>query len=70
MDSVLIWRKKFCHSEKCEVRTQQVRMLAAKPNNASSIPAAHTMEGESSLPQLLSDPSTRVVAHSHSLTHK
>lgn len=72
--------KKLHHSEKCEVRTQQVGVLATKPNNLSLIPRTHRMEEKEFTPtgwrerghtrKLLYDPNTYVVAHDHSPTHK
>lgn len=43
--------KKFCHSEKHEVRTQYVGVLATKPDDLSSIPGSHVMEEERPLPR-------------------
>lgn len=70
--------KKLHHSEKYEIRTQHVGVLATKTNNPSLMPGTHRMEEKEFTPtgwrervhtyKLLYDPNTRVVAHCHSPT--
>lgn len=44
---------------------QQVKVLAAKPDNLSWIPRSHTMKGEDSLPQVVLWASTCMHSPSH-----
>jgi hypothetical protein len=50
--------------------TQQVKVLAAKPEDLSSIPETHTMEGEKQHLKVSSDLHTYIMAQAHPLlTH-
>ena len=50
-------------------KAQQVKVLAARANNLSSIQRAHTVGGESQL-LLVVHTHTRTHTHTHAYTHK
>jgi hypothetical protein len=48
---------------------QWEKVLAAKPDDLSSIPREHVVEGRNQLPQVVPLTSTSVLWHTHTNTH-